>query len=61
MTDRNTDQRNADQIACDLGFLAHLERLASQPLLADIASVAVDVNDVRLAIETIGRLLKERS
>jgi hypothetical protein len=61
MTDRNTDQQNADQHATDLGFLAHLERIAMQPLLADAASIAVDVNDVRLAIETIGRLLKERS
>jgi len=60
MTDRNTDQQNADQHAADLGFLAHLERIASQPLLADAASVAVDANDVRLAIETIGRLLRAR-
>lgn len=61
MTDRNTDQQNADQRAADLGFLAHLERLTLQPLLADAASVAVDVNDVRLAIETIGRLMEPRS
>lgn len=56
MTDRSTDIRTAD-----LDFLAYLERLADGPLLADAASVAVDVNDVRLAIETIGRLLERRS
>lgn len=50
-----------EQIAHDRGFVAHLERLAMQPLLDDGASVAVDIHDVHLAIETIRRLLEPRS
>lgn len=44
----------------DMGFVAHLERLAARPLV-DGTSVLVDVHDVLLAIETIRRLMEPRS